>query len=63
MTWNEFKNDIDLETIYPDPLEKTDIQCPVCGQYIYRRNDIVLTSNPPKRQYECRCGWVGYAFK
>ena len=63
MTWNEFENNIDLEKIFPNPLEKTDIQCPKCGQYIYRRNDIVLTSYPPQYQYECECGWVGYAFK
>ena len=42
-------------------LQKTDIDCPICGKKIYKRMDIVLTSHPPKYQYECECGWVGYA--
>ena len=39
---------------------KTDIECPRCGRYIWKRVDTVLLSNPPQYQYECDCGWTGY---
>ena len=42
-------------------LQKTDIDCPICGKKIFKRTDIVLTSYPEQYQYECECGWVGYA--
>lgn len=42
---------------------KVDVACPECGKQLWRRNDIVLTSHPAKYQYECECGWIGYAFK
>ena len=41
--------------------QKTDIECPKCGKKIFKRTDIILTSNPPQYMYECDCGWVGYA--
>ena len=41
--------------------QRTNIDCPVCGKKIYKRTDIVLTSYPAQYQYECECGWVGYA--
>lgn len=62
MEWNEFKNQAPLEVYFTNK-EKTDIKCPECGKYIYRRTDIVLTSYPAQYQYECDCGWVGYAFR
>lgn len=40
----------------------TDIECPKCGKLVYKRTDIVLTSYPAQYQYECDCGWIGYAF-
>ena len=33
--------------------QKTDIECPECGALLWRRTDIVLTTYPPKSQYEC----------
>ena len=61
MKWNDFKK-LERETqIYGR--EKTQIECPNCGQFIHRRLDLILTSNPPQYQYECpNCGWVGYSF-
>ena len=51
------------KTMTPELKTKTDVACPKCGKALYRRNDIVLTSNPPQRQYECDCGFVGYRFQ
>ena len=59
MKWSEIENYIP-ET--PSNREKTDIECPKCGKYIYRRTDIILTSYPPQYRYECDCGWVGSAY-
>lgn len=59
MTWEEFL----LHKLPSSSLvyrEKTDIECPKCKKYLWKRMDIVLTSNPPQYQYECDCGWVGY---
>lgn len=56
----------DVEKQYPKMstctnLQKTDIDCPICGKKILKRTDIVPTSYPAQYQYECECGWVGYA--
>lgn len=61
MKWEE------IEKQYPELLDytnrqKTDIECPKCGKKIFKRTDIILTSNPPQHMYECDCGWVGYAY-
>lgn len=59
--WEEFINSKDRYYFMADTnRELTDIQCPKCGKNIYVRTDIILLSNPPKSQYECECGWVGY---
>ena len=60
MKWNEFielpKNPVNFQSRI-----KTGIECPVCGEFIWKRVDIILPSYPPKNQYECdNCGWVGY---
>ncbi len=40
---------------------KTDVECPNCKQPTWKRIDMLLTSNPPKHQYECsNCGWIGW---
>lgn len=42
---------------------ETEIECPECGNKLYKRTDIILTTVPPKYQYECRhCGYIGYKF-
>lgn len=61
MKWDEIKDQYPAETLNTR-LKKTDIDCPECGKKIFKRTDIVLTSYPPQYQYECECGWVGYAF-
>lgn len=44
------------------PRSQVNIECPRCGAKLFRRNDIILTSNPPQYQYECdKCNWVGYS--
>lgn len=59
MTWEEF--------IKPKPInynrQLTEIECPQCGKYIYKRLDIVCTSIPPQHRDECECGWVGFSTK
>ena len=62
MKWSEIENDISDEIFSISNREKTNIECPKCGKYIYRRTDIILTSYPPKYRYECDCGWVGSAY-
>ena len=62
MEWEDYdklmpKKDETFET-----RTQVDVKCPNCGKKIWRRNDIILTSYPAKYQYECECGWVGYAF-
>lgn len=61
MTWDEFiektNNAISITVINK---EITDIECPKCKRKLYRRTDIVLTTYPPRHQYECECGWIGY---
>ena len=61
MTWEEFEK-INQKEYYTDESKRkiTDIECPKCGKKIYMRTDIILASYPPKCQYECDCGWVGY---
>ena len=59
MKWEDFVN----QKITPPSLvtrEKTNIECPRCNKYLWKRLDCVLMSNPPQYQYECDCGWVGY---
>jgi len=46
---------------------KTDIECPKCGKKIFKRVDIIVLSSysapySEQYQYECKCGWVGYAY-
>lgn len=62
MTWEEFKNQKPEENLFTN-LIKTNIECPKCQKKLYKRTDIVLTSYPAQYQYECECGWIGYAFK
>lgn len=48
---------------YLPPRTQVNVACPKCGQPLWRRNDITLTSYPEQYQYECDgCGWIGYNF-
>jgi predicted RNA-binding Zn-ribbon protein involved in translation (DUF1610 family) len=62
MKWDEFNKMTIIDTWEMEPRSQVNIECPKCGAKLFRRNDIVLTSYPPKYQYECdKCNWVGYA--
>lgn len=61
MKWDEF-NKMIFDTWEMESCSQVNIECPKCGAKLFRRNDMVLTSYPPKYQYECdKCNWVGYA--
>ena len=60
MKWEDFEKERQRE-VYNNYV-KTGIECPKCGENIYRRTDVVLTSYPPKYGYYCsNCGWSGTA--
>ena len=60
MTWDDFQQR-QLHINGTVTRIKTDIECPRCGKYIWKRVDAVLACYPPKYQYECDdCGWTGY---
>lgn len=64
ISWEEYKSreSIIWDEFFPSII-KTEIQCPRCGEPLYKRMDIVLTSYPPQHQYECKkCNWIGYAY-
>lgn len=61
MKWEEFKKEYS-ETVTSTNWEETNIECPKCGRKLFKRTDIVLTTYPAQYQYECNCGWIGYAF-
>ena len=60
MTWEEFQKQYPETSSYTN-LKETNIDCPRCGKKIFKRLDIVLDSYPAQYQYECKCGWIGYA--
>ena len=62
MRWSEFKIQKGSNSSMVEKYESTEIECPICGRFIYRRTDIIFTTYPPKYQYEClQCGWTDYA--
>ena len=61
MKWEHFKNMMTAEPFVFLNRVETNVECPKCGRNLYERTDIVLTSYPAQYQYECECGWVGYA--
>ena len=61
MKWEDHVKQGPPEEVFSNR-KKTDIECPKCGELIYKRTDIVLTSYPAQYRYECDCGWVGSAF-
>lgn len=62
MEWEDYKKLMPIKSKAFETRTQVDIKCPKCGKKIWRRNDITLTSYPEQYQYECECGWVGYAF-
>ena len=63
MEWDEFVRLRKDSAFYiQNKLSVTDIKCPICGEYIFVNNNIILTSNPPQRKYICKkCSWEGTA--
>ena len=62
MKWDEFNKMIFIDTWEMEPRSQVNIECPECGAKLFRRNDIILTTYPPKYQYECdKCNWIGYS--
>ena len=61
MKWEQYEKQMPIRSIEFEKRTQVDVECPKCGKKIWRRNDIVLTSNPPQYRYECDCGWVGSA--
>jgi hypothetical protein len=43
--------------IYP---KLNNIACPKCGKEMYDTDNNILTSNPPKKNIHCICGYKGY---
>lgn len=42
-------------------LQKNGIACPKCGSEMFDSDpQVVLTSNPPKKNVACQCGYRGY---
>ena len=67
MKWEDFKKrestQSDTEVYHGyEHLSITDIECPNCGERIYKNNTFVLTTYPPQYIYECLyCNWTGVA--
>ena len=66
MTWEELKEQKRQEmlSMYYNNHRyvETDVECPCCGSHLWRDDGVVLTSMPPKKEYQCRnCDWYGYA--
>ncbi len=58
-SWEEYNKFNYAVGQYDSNSIQTTIKCPNCGQPIYMRTDIVLTSYPAQYQYYCNCGWIG----
>ena len=42
---------------------KTEIECPNCGEFIYKNMSLVLTCYPPQYTYKCpNCKWSQTGF-
>ena len=61
MKWDQYEKQMPIKPEEWQCKTQVDVECPKCGKKIWRRNDIVLTSYPAQYQYECECGWIGYA--
>lgn len=56
MTWEEFKQEKNFK--YNTGFEITNIECPKCGEKIYKDVTKVLTTYPPMHRYVCmKCFW------
>lgn len=61
ITWEEFK--ANTKPFISNKYQETNVSCPACGQPLYKRTDMVLTTYPPQYRYECLyCHWVGTSY-
>ena len=59
ISWEEFKK---REPFTYCDYEATNIQCPDCGELIFRYTKVTLATYPPTHCYKClACGWIGTA--
>ena len=60
MNWEEYRNK--NNNYSTNRYQLIEVECPCCGQYIYKDLQVVLTSFPPKCKYICKnCNWQGSA--
>ena len=65
-TWNEFVNErlkaVGQEKVVANHT-RVEIACPQYGSAIYRHENLIIATYPPKRQYSCiECGWIGASY-
>ena len=61
MEWEDYEKLMPKRSEAFETKTQVNVKCPKCGKKIWRCNDVVLRSYPTQCQYECECGWVGYA--
>jgi len=67
MKWEDFKEQEFTQSgteVYRgyEHLTITDIECPLCGEKIYKNNTFVIATYPAQYTYECLCcKWTGTA--
>lgn len=63
MEWQEYQKMTDALGINTSEWEQVDVQCPVCGERIYKNTIYVLTTYPCQYKYKCfNCDWSGTAY-
>lgn len=62
ITWDAFSAVGPKEELFRTE-KATNIICPKCGRKLRKRTDITLTTYPAQYQYECDCGFKGYAYQ
>lgn len=63
MKWEEFKQQRLAMITNFHRLTPTDVECPECGEFLYRDDSVVLATYPAQHRYECKkCGWEGCSF-
>lgn len=63
MEWQEYQKMINILGLDDPEWQKTNVRCPVCGEYIYKNTKYVLATYPAQYKYKCfNCHWIGTAF-
>lgn len=62
-TADEYRESIGFPYYFQREWSEPKYACPACGGGMCRNETVVLTSNPPKYEYQCnKCGHVEYQF-